>query len=142
MSRQNPECQFKRAVTDAYDGFFSRIEIGKGGDSGFPDLVLGTSSGLIPAELKIGKIEDGVLWCSNIRPAQLAFARKIANAGFPSIFMVGIQESAKWRCFVFNAILAPQFDSVGFVVSKDTFELDMNNLSDDLDEFVFREFGA
>ena len=140
MPRQNPETQFKRAVIDSYDGFVSRIEYGRGGDSGFPDLVLGTIDGWLPAEVKIGTIEDGVLWTSNIRPSQLKFARESSAAGFPSIFLVGVQETARWRCFVFNSVLANQFDSIGFAIGKECIELDMNNLSDEIDNFIVREF--
>lgn len=140
MPRQNSETQFKRAIIDSYDGFVSRIEYGRGGDSGFPDLVLGTIDGWLPAEVKIGTIEDGVLWTSNIRPSQLKFARESSAAGFPAIFLVGIQDATKWRCFGFNAVLANQFDSIGFAIGKDCFELDMNRLADEIDNFIIREF--
>lgn len=140
MPRDNPETHFKRAVIDSYDGFVSRIEYGRGGDPGVPDLLLGTIDGWLPAEVKVGTIEDGVLWTSKIRPSQLKFARESSAAGFPAIFLVGIQDATKWRCFVFNAVLANQFDSIGFAIDKDCIELHMNNLAEEIDNFIVREF--
>lgn len=141
MVRKNPETQFKNAVIDSYNGFVKRIEWARGGDSGVPDLILGTTAGLVPAEVKIGSIIDGVLWTSNIRPSQLKFARDISSAGFPSIFLVGVQEAIHWRCFVFNAVLAPQFDTCGFAIGKDCLEINLNHLVDEIDNFIFSEFG-
>jgi len=141
MPRQNFETLFKSEIVDYFHGFSRRIEPGRGGDSGFPDLILGTTYGLVPAEVKLGSISDGVLWTSNIRPSQLKFAREISAAGFPSIFLVGVQTATGWRCFAFNAVLAPQFDTTGFAIDKDCFELNICELGDSLDDFIFREFG-
>jgi hypothetical protein len=141
LARQNLETRFKHAIIDSWYGFFRRIEPGRGGDAGFPDLILGTAIGLVLTELKIGTIEDGVLWTSNIRPAQLVFAREISDAGFPAIFLVGVQESTKWRTFIFNAVLAHQFDTVGFKIGIDCFELPCHDLMAEVDDFLYREFG-
>ena len=144
MARQNPETIFKNIVADHFDGFVKRVEWARGGDAGIPDLLLGSTivNGLVPAEVKIGTIDsDGVLWTSNIRPSQIKFARDISSAGFPSLFLVGVQEATKWRCFVFNCVLAPQFDTCGFTIGKDCFELNLAHLADEIDDFIFQEFG-
>lgn len=119
---QPNEKDFSKWFRNNYQGWVERVEPALGVNPGFPDLLCLTPTGLLPVELKIGTVEDGVLWTSEIRPAQIAWHRNFADAGAESIFVVGVWQG-EWKAFVFDGTKAPQWHLEGFRIGVDAFPL-------------------
>lgn len=136
---QPNEHDFRNAVLDAFNGWVKRVEKARGMGDGFPDLVLLLPSGLALCELKIGTIEDNILWTKEVRPSQIQFHRELANAGGQSFFLVGVWCGDHWRAFAFDGVSARQWEMTGFEVGQTCFEIDMSNLYESLTEYVFEQ---
>ena len=94
-----------------------------GMNPGFADLLALTPSGFLPIELKIGTIdENNVLWCSEIRPAQIAWHRNLANHGGDSVFVVGVW-AGKWNAYIFESTISPEWDRTGFKIDSEAYPL-------------------
>lgn len=145
IKNTNPsEREFQTWFKENWNGWLSQLHPGQGSDVGIPDLLLGTSSGILPAEVKIGFVEEAddarpVVWCSEVRPAQIVWHKKLADHGFNSILLIGCWCGNDWRVFAVDAINARFFDSVGFAVGQVAFELDPKALEDSLADFVFEQ---
>lgn len=85
------ETEFKRFVVGQYGRWSSAVEFGMGGDEGFPDLVLQIDRNvLVPTELKIAEIRNGLLVSKEIRPAQWGWHFRFNRAGGKSVFLFGV----------------------------------------------------
>jgi hypothetical protein len=142
------EDDFSAAVRKAYSGWIERVEKAKGTTEGFPDLVLLMPSGLELAELKVGSVIDGVLWCNEVRPSQIRFHTDLANKGGRSFFLAGVwkggesrkfNEPSNWSAYAFDSILARHWHETGFKVGETAFEIDMMDLNQSLTDFVFEQ---
>ena len=132
------ERDFQTWIKRNWTGWVTQLHPGVGSDTGIPDLLLGTVHGLIPAELKLGSIdEDGLLWCSAVRPSQIRWHSALADAGFDSVLMVGVWEAERWRVFVVDAAIAGEASS-GFVVGRQAVELDAGDLVEGLETVLLR----
>lgn len=134
---QPNEQKFNKWFRKSYDGWCKRVEPAMGMDPGFPDLVCLTPSGLLPVELKIGHVdENNVLWCSEIRPSQIAWHLELERAGGMSCFAVGVWQNDNWRVFMFDSVFAPQWEASGFELGFEAKEINPAKLYDGVAEFV------
>ena len=134
---QPNEQKFNKWFRKNYDGWCKRVEPAMGMDPGFPDLVCLTPSGAIFCELKIGSIVDDVLWCSEVRPSQIAWHTELANAGGMSCFAVGVWQDGQWRVFLFDGVFASQWETSGFELGFEAHEIENPaKLYDGVAEFV------
>lgn len=136
---QPTEREFQTWFKSNWSGWLTQLHPGAGSDVGIPDLLLGCSSGLLPAEIKIGSVDDGILWTSAVRPAQLQWHTRLANHGFNSILIVGVWQGDKWKVYAVDSINARFWDSVGFRIGHVAFEIDPANLFDSLNDFLFEQ---
>lgn len=133
------ERKFQKFVKTKWNGYSIQLHPGIGSDVGIPDLFLGYSSGLIPCELKIGSLSDNFLRTTEVRPSQIAWHFRHANAGYESIFLVGVpQPENNWRLFVIDGLTIQGWDSDGFEINKDTFEINIQNFQSEIEDFIER----
>ncbi len=133
------ERDFQNWFKKNWNGWHTQLHPGQSSDVGVPDLILGISQGLLPAEVKIGSIVDDVVWSTEIRPAQIVWHKKLADAGYNSILLIGVPSDASWRCFVVDAALARYWHETGWKLADVAHELDNRDLYQSLTEFVFSE---
>ncbi len=149
---KNSERDFQKFIKTNWSGFLSQLHPSPlgGSDIGIPDLLLGASFGLLPCELKIGSISDNVLSVSEVRPSQISWHRRLAKAGFESIFLVGVwaggekgkpNDASSWRAYAIDGDMMEDWDN-GFEIEIDAFEINTNSLMNEIDNFVFDYFGA
>lgn len=136
---QPNESDFSRIIRDSFDGWVERVEPGRGSNPGFPDLIALLPSGLEFIELKCATVEDGVLWPSEIRPAQIAWHKRIADSGYRSLFLCGVWMGDRFAAYAFDGLSAAHYETTGFRIGETCFEIDMNNLYDSLSDYVFEQ---
>ena len=139
MEKSHPsERKFQNFVKKAWFGFSTQLHPGIGSDRGVPDLLLLSDMGLIPVELKIGKIEGGKLWSSEVRPSQLGWHSRLAAAGGISVFFIGVFEDNTWRIFAVDSLKMTQWETAGFQVGKTAIELNPEHLNSEFQNFLER----
>jgi hypothetical protein len=132
------ERDFQTWFKSNWSGWLTQLHPGQGSDTGIPDLLLGCSLGILPAEVKIGSVdEEGVVWCSAVRPAQISWHTRLNNRGFNSILLIGCWQDGKWNTFAIDSINAKYWDVCGFKIGECAFEIDPANLFDSLNDFLF-----
>lgn len=82
------EREFSKWVYKNWHSFVARVEAGLGGDPGNADLFLLTEHGMIPCELKTGRIKGNRLYSDEVRPAQIQWHSRLALEGGISILLV------------------------------------------------------
>lgn len=133
------ERDFQNFVKANWSGVTVQLHPGMGSDVGISDLLLGYSIGLLPCELKLGVINDGLLCVSAVRPAQIAWHRKLAIAGHETIFMVGVPNGKNlWRVFVIDGLTIQGWDSNGFIIGKQAIEINAKDLSSGVEDFLIK----
>ena len=138
-TQNSSERDFQNWIKKNWSGWLTQIHPGLSSDVGIPDLIVGTAQGLLPAEVKLGMVDDGVLWCSEVRPAQIAWHKKLADGGYNSVLLVGVPSGDSWRCFSVDAALARFWHETGWKVGEVAHELDARDLYQSLTDFVFSE---
>jgi len=83
------ESEMKVWLKNNWDGWMETYEPRIGSGIGIPDVQVVVDRAIIPIELKLAKIEDGILRPSEIRPAQINWHRNIFSHGVPSLFLFG-----------------------------------------------------
>jgi len=137
--KQQNERAFQTWIKSAWGDFLSQIHPGLSCDEGVPDLLLLTPSGLMPAEIKVGLIEGQTLWTEKIRPSQVAWHRRLADAGGSSFFITGVWADGNWRAFAFNGAIADQWETTGFKIGDtEAIELDTTDFYTSVADFLFR----
>lgn len=131
---QPAEKEFSKWFRQNFDGWCERVEPSLGVASGFPDLLCLMPSGLLPVELKIGSLIDGVVWSSEIRPSQISWHRNFANKGGSSCVAVGVWQG-RWRLFMVNGVDCSVWNSEGFPEASLAIEIDAKNLFASLAEY-------
>jgi hypothetical protein len=82
------EREFSKWVCKNWHSFVARVEAGLGGDPGNADLFLLTEHGMIPCELKTGRVKGGRLYSDEVRPAQIQWHSRLALEGGISFLLV------------------------------------------------------
>jgi hypothetical protein len=82
------EREFSKWVCKNWHSFVARVEAGLGGDPGNADLFLLTEHGLVPCELKTGRVKGGRLYSDEVRPAQIQWHSRLALEGGISFLLV------------------------------------------------------
>ena len=134
---QPDERDFQNWLKQNYFGWHTQVHPGIGCDVGVPDLILLTPSGLLPVEVKIGMLEDQILWSKEIRPSQIRWHESLANAGGDSIFIVGVWADNFWRVFVVDSRDAHLWDTSGFRIGIEAIELNPDSLTSGITDFVY-----
>lgn len=137
-----PEDQFSLAFRDAFSGWIERVEKARGMTDGFPDLVALLPSGILPIELKVGSVIDGILWSDEVRPSQIRWHHNFSTHGGTSIFVVGVWSGNEWQAYAFDGMLARFWESTGFKIGDVAYQLDMSNLNESLTNFLFDQLGV
>ena len=88
------ESEFKQWFRKQWLGWVESYEPRRGSGIGIPDLQIVASGRIVPIELKIGTIKDDILYPREIRPAQVAWHRKLNEAGVASILLIGVYDLA------------------------------------------------
>ncbi len=87
------EADFKRWFRAHWSGWVESYEPRRGSGTGIPDLqvLIGIDNRkvLLPIELKVGFVKDRVLFPREVRPAQISWHRRFAEAGGVSVLLVG-----------------------------------------------------
>lgn len=82
------ELDFKRWLRKEWKGWSEAYEPRRGGGVGIPDIQLLVRGKLIPIELKIGEIKDGIVKPREIRADQIGWHKRFMRAGGLSFFLV------------------------------------------------------
>ena len=134
---QPDERAFQKWVKQNFLGWQTQLHPGLGSDVGIPDLLLLTPSGYLPVEIKIGMIEDGILWSKEIRPAQIKWHTGVANAGGDSIFLIGVWSGSYWRAFVVSGADCRLWDNPGYKIGIDAIEINPDSLTTGIYDYVY-----
>lgn len=89
------EAFFSKLITESTPQSITRIEPGVGMHPGFPDLLVHDDrmpNRFLPVEVKLGRINAGVVTTTKIRPAQLKWHKDWIAAGQRSAFAIGIDD--------------------------------------------------
>jgi len=86
------ESEFKQWFRKQWLGWVESYEPRRGSGVGIPDLQIVAGGRIVPIELKIGTIKDGVLYPREVRPVQIAWHRKLNDAGIASILLIGVYD--------------------------------------------------
>ena len=86
------EAEFKKWLRQNWSGWIESYEPRRGTGVGIPDVQIVVQGKLVPIELKLGIIKNGILFPREVRPAQIAWHRKLNDAGVKSILMVGVYD--------------------------------------------------
>jgi len=86
------ESEFKKWFRKKWLGWVESYEPRRGSGIGIPDLQIVANKRIVPIELKIGTIKDGLLYPREVRPAQIAWHRKLNDAGIASILLIGVYD--------------------------------------------------
>lgn len=139
MTKPQSERAFQNFLKDTIrseGGWVSQLHPGMGSDIGIPDLLLATDfCGILPAELKIGSIDQRVLKSASIRPSQIAWHLRLTNHGQLSSILVGVPENKGWRIFAVDGIFANKVRD-GFVIGKEAIELDPRFFTAELNDWA------
>lgn len=99
------EADMKKWFRKHWEGagrWMGAVEYALGGDDGFADLLPIVDGGeYVPAELKVGKIENGVLIPREVRPAQVIWHKGAWDHGGRTYFLIGvpIERRDDWLVF-------------------------------------------
>lgn len=88
----------KSEFFEKFLGWSCKLEPGLGATVGVPDVLSLVGGHLELFELKVGWLEGNRLFCSEIRPAQVVWHKKLALAGGRSFLVIGVKE-ARWKFF-------------------------------------------
>lgn len=86
------------------------VEHRSGGSTGMPDVLVQLGEGLVPVELKVGRWrgededDNGILRCSQIRPAQIGFLNAAAEAGIMARLMIGVPVEKQWSIWMLRNV--------------------------------------
>lgn len=86
------ESEFKTWFRANWDSWLESYEPRRGSGVGIPDLQIVVGGRLVPIELKVGTIEDGLVFTKEVRPDQIGWHRRLGTFGVKSWFVVGIGE--------------------------------------------------
>lgn len=127
----------------AYAGWSNRIEPTMGMAPGISDLIMMTDIGLVPTELKIAKIEDGILWSREIRGSQISwhfdFYQQNCGRQPLTVFLFGVQVNDDWRIFACEGDQVMDWED-GFPI-KETTELDAQSFTNSFEDFCADALG-
>lgn len=84
------ESNLKTWLRSNYNGWSEAFEPRRGAGVGVADIMLGIGSHLVPVELKVGNISDGMLFPEEVRPDQIGWHHRLNAAGVFSFFIVGV----------------------------------------------------
>jgi hypothetical protein len=109
------ELEFKRWFRKVVPYWTETFEPRHGSGTGIPDVMallpeVGGGRKLTPLEFKVGdvKIENKKIWLQqkNVRPAQVSWHYRFAEAGGKSFFLVGVKNPADkiWRVYELPSI--------------------------------------
>lgn len=96
------ERQFQRWFLDSlkHAGVWAEnVHPTAGMKTGIPDVFVLSDSGLVPIELKVGKIEGDALIPKEIRPAQIRWAKKFQRSGGVSALVTGVHDGKGWEFY-------------------------------------------
>lgn len=106
MSDEKTEAEFKKWLRKHWEGagrWMGSVEYAIGGDDGFADLVMLVDGGeFVPAELKVGKIDNGVIIPREVRSAQVIWHREAWAHGGRTYLLVGIPVARRDDWVVFG----------------------------------------
>jgi hypothetical protein len=83
------ESDLKKWIRQHWVGWIESYEPRLGSNLGIPDLQILVGRKIVPVELKIADIKEGILYPSEIRPAQINWHRRLAEFDVPSVFLFG-----------------------------------------------------
>jgi len=86
------ESDFKKWFRKHWSGWIESYEPRRGSGVGIPDIQVVVGGRIVPIELKIGTIKDGVLYPREVRPAQIVWHKKLNDAGVGSILLIGVYD--------------------------------------------------
>lgn len=107
------EIKFKRWFRNEWFGWSESYEPARGGGVGIPDVqllvnyfghgkedvLIREEATLLPLELKIGKIEKGLLKPHDVRADQIGWHWRFNKAGGTSAFIIGVPVKKSWAVF-------------------------------------------
>lgn len=97
------ELQFKRWFRSNFEGWSEAYEPRKGGGIGVADIQIAVDRQLVPIELKVGSIIKDRLFPEDVRPAQIGWHHRLADAGIASAFVVGVTSGPViWGIYAFR----------------------------------------
>lgn len=64
----------------------------RGTGIGIPDVQIVVDGRIVPIELKVGVIKNGVLFPREIRPPQIVWHKKLNDAGVASVLLIGVYD--------------------------------------------------
>ena len=135
------EAQFKSWFRDNWDGWLSSYEPRRGGTVGIADLQILVKGRLVPVELKVGAIQNNMLFCKEIRAAQVKWHRDLYKAGGYSVLAVGVgEEKTPDRLLIFNGSQAGMLQSA--FRFRESEEIGVDNFSSNLHNFLAFRMGC
>lgn len=140
-----PETQFKHALLKEWNGWSEAYEPGLGSGIGYPDIQIMEQSPshnrILPIELKVCAVKDGIVYPTDVRPSQVVWHYKFHKAGGRSVLLMG-QKIAKdvWRGFAVNGVRA-QEHTQGYKVSS-CFVLEPGKIDEQLSTLLLGMFAG
>lgn len=96
------ETEFKKWFRRNWSGWIESYEPRRGSGVGIPDIQIAVSGRIVPIELKVGTLDDDdVLWIDEVRPDQIGWHKRAAEAGIYTQFLVGVYEEGVLDAVVF-----------------------------------------
>lgn len=95
------ETDFKRKFRQSVLEWSEAYEPSRGSGTGYPDVQVLLRGVIVPVEVKIALVSQGVLWSRDIRPAQIGWHYRLMKAGGKSAFVFGVLERKLWSAYVF-----------------------------------------
>lgn len=86
------ESDFKKWLRQNWSGWIESYEPRRGTGIGIPDVQIVVHKKIVPVELKLGVIKDGILYPREIRPPQIIWHKKLNDAGVKSVLMIGVYD--------------------------------------------------
>lgn len=86
------ESDFKKWLRNNWSGWIESYEPRRGTGIGIPDVQIVVHGKLVPVELKVGTIRDGILYPKEIRPPQIIWHKRLNDAGVKSLLMIGVYD--------------------------------------------------
>ena len=80
----------KKWIRQNWVGWIESYEPRLGSNMGIPDIQIIVGRRIIPIELKVADLKDGILYPSEIRPPQINWHRRLAEFDVPSVFLFGV----------------------------------------------------
>jgi hypothetical protein len=103
MPKVKDETRYKRKFRANYPLWSECYEPAMGSGTGYPDIqVLSPLNNLLPIELKLGKLVEGRIFPSEVRPDQVVWHHNFSRAGGKAVLAIGYEEqigSNKWHTF-------------------------------------------